>query len=168
MLIEKQRRVRLGLKQSVLLFLLMMVTVFGQGVDGESAISTDPEPVVWKEITDSSRNITQEFDITTQQKEPPLIKNDNLFGRNRSQADINKEIQAGIDKANYEKEMAEKRLEKERKKKNAKIEKLKAEGDFEKAAALEKERDEHDAAVEQSIADNKQRQADKVQKRKEE
>ena len=53
--------------------------------------------------------------------------------------------------------MAEKRLEKERKKKNAKIEKLKAEGDFEKAAALEKERDEHDAAVEQSIADGKKR-----------
>ena len=66
MLIEKQRRVRLGLKQNVLLFSLMMMTVIGQGADGEAAIATDPEQKVWKEITDSSRNITQEFDITTQ------------------------------------------------------------------------------------------------------
>ena len=44
--------------------------------------------------------------------------------------------------------MAKVRLEKERKKKNAKIEKLKAEGEFEKAAALETERDEYDAQVE--------------------
>ena len=144
MLIEAQRRARLGLKQSVLLLSLMLMTVIGQEVDSEAAIATDPEPVVWKEITDSSRNITQEFDITTK---PPLIKNDGIFGRRASQAEINAEIQAGIDKANYELEMAKARLEKERKKKNAKIDKLKAEGELEKAAALEKERDEYDAAV---------------------
>ena len=125
----------------------MLMIVIGQEVDGEAAVATDPEPVMWKEVTETSRNATQEFDITTKQKEPPLIKNDLLFGKDKSQAEINKEIQAGIDKANYELKMAEVRLEKERKKKNAKIDKLKAEGELEKAAALEKERDEYDAAV---------------------
>ena len=38
--------------------------------------------------------------------------------------------------------MMDKRLEKELKKKNEKIEKLKAEGDFDKAAALQKEIDD--------------------------
>ena len=53
--------------------------------------------------------------------------------------------------------MAEKRLEKERKKKNQKIEKLKAEGDFEKAAALEKERDDYEAELEKFAAEKKRK-----------
>ena len=59
-----------------------------------------------------------------------------MRSRQKPAHEINKDIKEQQMKVAHENKMVEKRLEKELKKKNEKIEKLKADGDFEKAAAL--------------------------------
>ena len=149
MLIKAQRRAGLGgLKQSVLLLSLMVILVFGQEAEGgEAAVVTEAEPVGEKMVKEAINNDEEplpEFDITAnaqEKRQPPPMRS-----RQKPAHEINKDIKEQQMKVAHENKMDDKRLEKELKKKNEKIEKLKAEGDFEKAAALQKEIDDEKGA----------------------
>ena len=165
MLIKAQRRAGLGgLKQSVLLLSLMVIFALGQEAEGgEAAVVTEAaDPVgekLVKEWINNDEEPPQEFDITAnaqEKRQPPPMRS-----KQKPQHEMNREIKEQQMKIANEQKMVDKRLEKELKKKNEKIEKLKADGDFEKAAALQKEIDDEKGANDQFLKDKKEKLLEK-------